>query len=75
MSKPHTDLKQLVKGIKFMAMALPLLFLSPYLLSLSFLNKQNFSFYIFLVLGLIAGAGAIYLCFKGINTIIKSMFD
>ena len=75
MSKPHTDQKLLVKGIKFMAMALPLLFLSPYLLSLSFLNKHNFTFYLFLVLGIIAGATAIYLCFKGINTIIKSMFD
>ncbi len=75
MSKPHTDQKLLIKGIKRMAMALPLLFLSPYLLSLAFLNKHNFTFYVFLILGLIAGTGAVYLCFKGINTIIKSMFD
>ena len=74
MNKEHTDLKLLVKGLKFMAFALPLLILSPYLISLSFLNKHNFTFYIFFTLGLIAGIAAVYLCLKGINTIIKSIF-
>ena len=70
----HTDKEMLISGIKKMALALPLLFLSPYLLTLSFINKENFMFYLALTLGIIAGAAAIYLCFKGINTIIKSMF-
>ncbi len=70
----HTNQKLLTKGIKKMALALPLLFLAPYLLTLSFLNKENFTFYIFFLSGIIAGAGAIYLCFKGINTILKSIF-
>ena len=48
-----------------MAFALPFLFLSPYLLTLSFLNKETFMFYVFLLFGIVAGAGAIYLCFKG----------
>lgn len=74
MGKEHTDKELLVKGIKKMAFALPLLFLSPYLLTLSFLNKENFVFYLALVGGIIAGAGAIYLCFKGLNTIMKSIF-
>ena len=74
MSKGHTDFDILKKGLKYMAFALPLLFLSPYLLTLSFLNKEIYVFYIFLGLGIIAGAGAIYLCFRGINTIMKSMF-
>lgn len=74
MSKEHTDLKLLVKGLKKMALSLPLLFLSPYLLTLSFMNKENFVFYIAFILGLIAGAGAIYLIFKGISTIMKSIF-
>ena len=74
MSKGHTDFDILKKGLKYMAFALPLLFLSPYLLTLSFLNKDIYIFYIFLGLGIIAGAGAIYLCFRGINTIMKSMF-
>jgi hypothetical protein len=70
----HTNKQMLISGIKKMALALPLLFLSPYLLTLSFINKENFMFYLALILGLIAGIAAVYLCFKGINTIIKSMF-
>lgn len=74
MGKEHTDLELLKKGLKFMAIALPLLFLSPYLLTLSFLNKETFMFFVFLFFGIAAGTGAIYFCFKGINTILKSIF-
>tara|TARA_R110002050_G_scaffold221001_1_gene356801 strand:+ start:255 stop:479 length:225 start_codon:yes stop_codon:yes gene_type:complete len=74
MGREHTDFELLKKGLKYMAFALPLLFLSPYLLTLSFLNKETFMFYIFLFFGIIAEAGAIYLCFKGLNTILKSIF-
>ncbi len=74
MGKQHTDFKLLKKGLKFLAYALPLLFLSPYLLTLSFLNKETFVFFIFLFFGIVAGAGAIFLCFRGINTILNSIF-
>jgi len=73
MSK-HTDQKLLVKGLKKLALSLPFLFLSPYVLTLSFLNKENYTFYIFFALGIIFGALAIYLIFKGIGTIMKSIF-
>lgn len=75
MSRGHTDFDLLKKGMKFMAFALPLLFLSPYLLTLSFLNKETFMFFVFLFCGIIAGAAAIFLCFKGINTIMKALFN
>ncbi|MFT6127507.1 MAG: ABC-type transport system involved in cytochrome bd biosynthesis fused ATPase/permease subunit [Flavobacteriaceae bacterium] len=74
MSKEHTDLKILVKGLKTLAASLPLLFLGPYFITLSALNKENWTFYLFLVLGLVAGASAIFLIFKGIQTIMKSIF-
>jgi len=74
MGKEHTDFNLLKKGLKYMAFALPLLFLSPYLITLSFLNKETFMLFVFLFFGIIAGAAAIFLCFKGINTIIKSIF-
>lgn len=74
MSKEHTDLKILGKGIKFLAGALPLLFLSPYLITLSALNKGHWSFYMFIALGLIAGVVALYLLFRGLRTIMKSIF-
>ena len=73
MSKEHTDRDLLIKGIKFLAVALPFLALSPYLLTLSFLNKETFMFFVFLILGIFAGATAIFLLFKGINTILNSI--
>lgn len=74
MGKQHTDMKVLKKGLTFLGFALPLLFLAPYLLTLSFLNKEKLIFFLLLAVGIIAGAGAIYLLFKGINTIMKSIF-
>ncbi len=74
MKQKHTNKKLLVKGIKYMAITLPLLFLCPYILTLSFLNKENFAFYIFFALGIIAGGFALYLFFKGIKTILNSIF-
>ena len=74
MSKEHTDVELLRKGVKYLAIALPLLFLSPYLITLAFLNTETIYGYVFFGLGFIAGAGAIYLVFKGINTIMKSIF-
>jgi len=74
MSKEHTDVELLRKGVKYLAIALPLLFLSPYLITLAFLNTETIYGYVFFGLGFIAGVGAIYLVFKGINTIMKSIF-
>jgi len=74
MEQKHTDKKLLGKGIKFMALSLPLFFLCPYFITLSFLNKENYFFYIFLIIGIIFGAGVFYLFFKGLKTIMKSIF-
>ncbi len=73
MSK-HTDQKLLVQGLKKLALSLPLLFLSPYVLTLSFLNKETYVFYIFFSIGIILGILAVYLVFKGISTVMKSIF-
>jgi hypothetical protein len=74
MSKEHTDVELLRKGVKYLAIALPLLFLSPYLITLAFLNTETIYGYVFFGLGFVAGVGAVYLVFKGINTIMKSIF-
>ncbi len=74
MSREHTDFTVLKKGLKYLAFAVPLLFLAPYLFTLSFLNQESLIFYLFLILGIVSGTAAIYLSFKGINTIIKSIF-
>lgn len=74
MSEKGTDFNILKKGIKKMAVALPLMFLGPYVLTLSFLNKDNYMFYVFLALGLTIATLAIFLAFSGINTIMASIF-
>ena len=74
MSEKHTNKELLVKGIKYMAITLPLLFLAPYLLTLSFMNKENEFLYIFGGIGIIAGGFAIYFFFKGIKTLMDSIF-
>ena len=74
MSKEHTDVELLRKGVKYLAIALPLLFLSPYLITLAFLNTETIYGYVFFGIGFIAGVGAVYLLFKGIKTIMKSIF-
>ena len=74
MSQKHTDTKKLAKGIKYLAFTLPLLFLSPYLLTLSFLNKDNLSFYFFLLVGIAMGILAILLFFRALKAILDSIF-
>ncbi len=74
MTQKHTNKELLVKGIKYLAVTLPLLFLCPYLLTLSFLNKDNNSFYLFFVLGIIAFVVVIYFFYKGIKTVLDSIF-
>lgn len=73
MSK-KTDFKILKKGLKYLLFTLPLMALAPYLLTLSFLNIDTKIFYMLLPLGLIATVAAIYMLFKSINTIMKSIF-
>jgi hypothetical protein len=74
MSQKHTDQKLLMRGLKYMVITLPLLFLCPYIITLSFLNKDNYTFYIFLAIGIIAGVFALFFFYKGIKTIMKSIF-
>ncbi len=75
MTQKHTDKKLLSKGIKYLAFTLPLLFLCPYLITLSFINKDNSSFYLFIILGIIAGGWALFLFYKGIKTIMDALFE
>lgn len=69
-----TDKKVLMTGVKFMALSLPLMFLAPYLITLGFLNKDNSTFYVFFPIGFIIAIAAVYFAFKGIQTIMKSIF-
>lgn len=71
----HTNKQLLLKGIRYLAFALPLMILGPVVINSSFKNEGH-PFYIpILGLGIIFCLGFIFLVFKGIQTIMKSLFD
>ena len=75
MDRKHTNKALLGKGLKFMAGALPLIIIGPVVLFSSFKNQDHPWFIPILILGLLALAGAIFLLFKGIRIIMRSLFD
>ena len=70
----HTDKDILSKGIKFIAWALPLYFIGPSVIYNAFINKDNGWHYLVLGVGVVISFSAIYLTFKGLKTILNSMF-
>lgn len=70
-----TNREVLNKGIKYMAWALPLAFIGPTVIYNAFINKQNGWHYVVLAVGIVLCFFAVYFMFKGLNTIVKSMFD
>lgn len=73
-SQKHTDKQLLIKGIKRMALSIPLIILTTYILTFAFLNKETIPLYVFLPLGIIAMGATIYLLFKGLKLILNAMF-
>lgn len=74
MGEKKTDTKLLVKGLKRLALGLPLIVITTYILTFAFLNKETIPIYIFLTLGIIAMGVTIYLMFDGIKLILRSIF-
>ncbi len=71
----NTNKDILTKGIKFIAWALPLYFIGPSIIYNAFMNKDNVWHYLVLAVGIVISFFAIYLTFKGLKTILNSMFD
>lgn len=65
----------LMKGFKYLAIALPLLFLSPVIVTMGFkLINKNGSF-LLLILGIILTIFTVLLVTQGIRVILKALFD
>lgn len=71
----HTNRETLAKGVKFLAGALPLMFLGPSIIFSAFNNQDNALFWPVLIFGFILSLAAIFLIFKGIMTLLKALFD
>lgn len=62
------------KGLRFLAGSLPTLFIGVFFLNSSFKNQKSPLFWPVLIVSALICALAVYLMFKGINTIMKSIF-
>ncbi|WP_373519869.1 DUF6095 family protein [Pricia sp.] len=69
-----TDKDLLVKGIKYMAYTIALMFTAPVVIYQAFKNEENPLYWPVLVLGLILGVAAIAMGFYGIKVILDSLF-
>ncbi|WP_299890442.1 DUF6095 family protein [uncultured Lacinutrix sp.] len=70
----RTDKEVLVKGLKKMGVSLALMFTGPTLIYIAFSNQKKVLYIPLLILGILACSAAIFFAFKGINTILDSMF-
>jgi hypothetical protein len=74
METKRTDKTVLMKGVKFMVVSLLLMFGGPTLFYIVTTNKDKPFYEILLVIAILICIAAVYLAFKGIQTIMKSMF-
>jgi hypothetical protein len=70
-----TNRKILAKGIKYLSGALPLILIGPVVINSSFKNQDNPYYEVVLGVGITFCALAIFFMFKGVTTIVNSLFD
>ena len=74
MENNKTNRKILAKGLKIMGLTLAFMFLGPVLLHIALSNKEKPLYIPILIVAIIICALAVFFAFKGINTIVDSMF-
>jgi hypothetical protein len=74
MEENRTNKELLVKGLQTMGICLVLMFLGPTLLHLALTNQEKPTFILVLIIAIIVCALAIFFLFKGIQTILNSIF-
>lgn len=67
--------KVLNRGIRYLAMALPLLFIGPVIIHSSFKNQNNPLYYPVLGFGIMVCLTAMWFMFLGLKTVTNSIFD
>ncbi len=75
MKEHKTDRDLLVKGLQNMGICLVLMFLGPTLLYIAFSNQDKPTYLLVLIISIIVCALAIFFLFRGINIIMKSLFN
>lgn len=75
METKRTNKEVLAKGLKKMAISLVMMFAGPTLFYIATTNKEKPLYIPILIISLVICAGAIFFAFKGLQTIMNSMFD
>jgi hypothetical protein len=71
----NTNKDLLSKGIKYITISLPCLFIGPAVIHFGFINKLQPLYYLILAIGIGTCITAMVLLFLGLNTIMKSLFN
>lgn len=74
METKRTNKDVLVNGLKKMGLSLLLMFLGPTLIYIAFSNQEKPLYIPILIVAILACIGAVYFGFRGIKTIMDSMF-
>lgn len=75
METKRTNKEILGKGLKKMAISLVMMFAGPTLFYIATTNKEKPLYIPILIISLVICTGAIFFAFKGLQTIMNSMFD
>lgn len=70
----RTDKEMLIKGLKFIAYTIALMFLAPFTIYQAFKNQEHPLYWPVLILGLLLGILAIAMGFYSIKVILDSLF-
>ncbi len=65
----------LSKGLKYLGLALPLLFAAPIVVTIGFKALAKDDSYIILIVGILLAILAMLVTAKGVSTIMKSLFE
>ncbi|HEX8574957.1 MAG TPA: DUF6095 family protein [Flavobacterium sp.] len=63
------------RGMKYLVWALPAVFIGPAIIHFAFINKQQSLYLLVLGIGITVAITGIILTFKGILTLVKSLFE
>ena len=70
-----TDRKEIFRGVKYNLIALPLLFISPIMITIGFKAIKLNNNYIFLIIGISLGIAAVLSGFLGLRIITNAFFN
>jgi hypothetical protein len=70
-----TNRDLLYKGIKYLLVSLPMMFIGPSVIYNAFMNKKNIWHYVVLAVGILICFFAVFYAFKGIKTVTDSLFE